>query len=96
VDNIATLANAAAIAGMWQVNLAKPSPTFTGMGSVNVCVDLGADTVGGTVCAATIANLPYLQGLWSPGTAYNNDPTARATFGVYKGNNEFIYLRESY
>lgn len=22
--------------------------------------------------------------------------TARATFGVYKGNNEFIYLRESY
>lgn len=93
---VPTLANAAAIAGMWQVNLAQPGATFTGVGSVNVCVDLGADPVGGTVCSATMANLPYLQGLWSPGAAYDNDPTARATFGVYKGNNEFIYLRESY
>jgi len=24
------------------------------------------------------------------------NPMARATFGVYKGNNEFIYLREAY
>lgn len=97
----ATLANTAAIAGGWHVNLSKPGPmlpsaTFTGMGSVDVCVDLGSDPVGGMVCAATPANLPYLQGLWSPGTAYDNDPAARATFGVYKGNNEFIYLRESY
>lgn len=28
--------------------------------------------------------------------AYLPSNTARATFGVYKGNNEFIYLRESY
>jgi hypothetical protein len=27
---------------------------------------------------------------WLPSNA------ARATFGVYKGNNEFIYLRENY
>ena len=91
-----TLANAAANAGMWQVNLAKPGATFTGMGSVDICVDLGADPAGGTVCSATVANLPYLQGLWAPGTSYDNDPGARASFGVYKGNNEFIYLRESY
>jgi hypothetical protein len=37
-----------------------------------------------------------LQGLWYPGISYNNDPGARATFGVYKGANEFIYLRENY
>lgn len=29
-------------------------------------------------------------------SAYLPSNTARATFGVYKGNNEFIYLRESY
>ncbi len=92
-----TLANTAAIQGRWQVNLSKPSPTPAGKGSVDLCVDLGADPVGGTVCSATAsANLPYLQGLWSPGTSYNNEPKVRATFGVFKGNDEFIYLREMY
>jgi len=92
-----TLANTAAIQGRWQVNLSKPSPTPAGKGSVDLCVDLGADPVGGTVCSAIAsANLPYLQGLWSPGTGYNNDPKVRATFGVFKGNDEFIYLREMY
>ncbi|TXT24526.1 MAG: hypothetical protein FD134_1477 [Gallionellaceae bacterium] len=61
--------------------------------SVDVCVDLVTDAA----CAAvSSANLPHLQGLWPPGTNYNNDPAARATFGVYKGSNEFIYLRENY
>lgn len=92
-----TLVNTAAIQGGWQVSLSKPSPTPSGKGSVDLCVDLGADPVGGTVCSATAsANLPYLQGLWSPGTSYNNDPKVRATFGVFKGNDEFIYLREMY
>jgi len=57
----------------------------------------------GAKCAADItvnlaAELPskaYLQGKWS-GVNYNQNPTARATFGVYKGSNEFIYLRENY
>lgn len=78
-------------------SLILSKPTTAARVAVDVCVDLGADPVGGTVCSATAsANLPHLQGLWSPGTAYDNDPGARATFGVYKGNNEFIYLRESY
>jgi len=92
-----TLVSTAAILGAWQINLSKPSPTPTGKGSVDLCVDLGADPGGGTVCsAAASANLPYLQGLWSPGSSYNNDPKVRATFGVFKGNEEFIYLREVY
>lgn len=64
--------------------------------SVDLCADLGVDPVGGTVCAATSAAMSYLQGIWFPGANYNNDPAARATFGVYKGGNEFIYLRENY
>ncbi len=58
--------------------------------SGNICT-----AVGGSGPAATNANRPYLQGAWT-GTAYDDDPAARATFGVYKGRDEFIYLRESY
>jgi len=78
-------------------SLTLSPPTTAAYAAVNLCVDLGADPVGGTVCTATTsANLPYLQSLWAPGTSYNNDPGARATFGVYKGPSEFIYLRENY
>ena len=80
--------------GVGSLTLSPPTPAANA--AVNLCVDLGADPVGGTVCTATTANLPYLQSLWAPGTNYNNDPGARATFGVYKGTNEFIYLRENY
>lgn len=78
-------------------SLTLSPPTTAAKVAVDLCVDLGTDPAGGTVCAAaTSANLPHLQGLWAPGTSYNNDPGARATFGVYKGANEFIYLRENY
>lgn len=79
--------------GVGSLTLSRPSPAASG--AVGVCVDLGADPVGGTVCSATAsANLPYLQGLWSPGTSYSNDPGARATFGIYKS--PLIYRRENY
>ncbi len=78
--------------GIGSMKLIKPSVT----GSVDLCVDLGSDPVGGTVCSATLAGKTYLQGKWAPGTAWNNDPKARALFGVYKNANEFIYLREVY
>lgn len=80
------------VSGIGSMKLLKPSAT----GSVDLCVDLGSDPVGGTVCSATLAGKNYLQGKWAPGTAWNNDPKARATFGVYKNANEFIYLREVY
>lgn len=80
------------VSGIGSMKLLKPSVT----GSVDLCVDLGSDPVGGTVCSATLAGKTYLQGKWAPGTAWNNDPKARATFGVYKNANEFIYLREVY
>ncbi len=69
-------------------------------GAVDLTVNLnGASgntcTAVGAANPATNAGRPYLQGAWT-GTAYDDDPTARATFGVYKGRDEFIYLRESY
>ncbi len=95
VAGVSATVGGAFLSGVGSLILSRPTtPAKVG---VNLCVDLGADPVGGTVCSATAsANLPYLQGLWSPGASFNNDPGARATFGVYKGSNEFIYLREVY
>lgn len=80
--------------GVGTMRLAAPGSGNSG--SVDVCVDLGSDPVGGVTCSATGASMSYLQGKWAPGTAWDNDPKVRATFGVYKNANEFIYLREMY
>jgi MSHA biogenesis protein MshQ len=38
---------------------------------------------------------PYLRGKWG-GANYDQNPTARATFGAYKGSEGWIYMREVY
>jgi MSHA biogenesis protein MshQ len=45
--------------------------------------------------SATTPNLPHLQGNWSGG-AYNVNPSARASFGVYRGADEVIHMRENF
>jgi MSHA biogenesis protein MshQ len=45
--------------------------------------------------ASTGANLAWLQGAWC-GAAYDDDPSARATFGIYRAGDRIIYLRENY
>ena len=78
--------------GVGALTLTKP--TIPAKFSVGLCVDLGVDVP--LVCtAAAAAGAAYLQGAWT-GANYTNDPSATATFGVYKGNNSFIYLRENY
>lgn len=83
------------VSGVGTMRLTAPGAGNSG--SVDLCVDLGSDPVGGVTCsAAASAGKSYLQGKWAPGTAWDNDPKVRATFGVYKNANEFIYLREMY
>jgi MSHA biogenesis protein MshQ len=72
-------------------------------GSVGVNVNLGAAvsvastcTSIGAVTAPTVpANLPFLRGDWGGGS-YVEDPAARATFGIYRNADEFIYFRENF
>jgi MSHA biogenesis protein MshQ len=45
--------------------------------------------------ASTASSLSFLQGAWC-GATYTNDPTARATFGIYRNSNQFIYQQENY
>ena len=50
--------------------------------------------VGGTGPSATSMNAPWLQFKWN-GSVLSN-PSARATFGIFKNSNQFIYRRELY
>ncbi len=67
--------------------LSPPGSLHTGSVdlTVNTAAASGNTCLSATPSAATNANLPWFT-----------TNSARATFGVYKGNNEFIYLRESY
>ncbi len=82
------------VGGIGSLRLAAPGAGNSG--SVDLCVDLGVDPAGGTTCVATGAGKAYLQGKWQPGSAWNNDPNARASFGLHRGSRPLIYMRELY
>ncbi len=67
------------VSGKGALTLTKPTPAPTGKGSVDITVDLAA------------GNKTYLQS----GPTYSSNPTARATFGIYK-RGPMIYMRERY
>jgi MSHA biogenesis protein MshQ len=75
----------------WTTKLTKP----TAAGSVCITLNLDGTAVGARCTATGIAvsaAAPWLQYPWTSSTASN--PTARATFGVYKS--PLIFRRENY
>ncbi len=83
-------------------NLRLSAPGTNNTGSVDLTMQLGA-TASGSTCQAGVvtpavpASQSWLQGHWS-GTPvqYNQNPAARASFGLYRGSKSLIYLREIY
>jgi MSHA biogenesis protein MshQ len=78
------------------LKLAKPGQDNAG--STDLQANL--DTASGTTCnpaavAASGAGQPFLRGDWGAGN-YDQDPVARATFGVYRKADQFIFFREMY
>lgn len=70
---------------------ATPGVGFVG----NFNMILRASGAGNTGAVTVTGNIPaWLQYPWTGGV--NINPTARATFGIYGGNNIFIYQRENY
>jgi uncharacterized repeat protein (TIGR01451 family) len=68
-------------------------------GTVDLTINLNGAS-GGNTCtpattAVTSASKSWLQGNWGSGT-YNDDPRGRATFGIFKNADQFLYLREVY
>lgn len=58
--------------------------------SGNTCL-----TIGGAGPVATNANKAYLQSNWGSGT-YADNPRGRASFGIYKGADSVIFMRENF
>lgn len=83
--------------GRGRVVLARPNTSVGVRGSAAICVDLDAEpTPLSPVCAATTSlGAPWLQGRWGGPPAFDDDPRARATFGVAR-DGPIIYMRERY
>lgn len=69
------------------------APGAGNVGRVRLCLDLGSDN--GVSCDAVSAGAPWLQSRWTQGGAFNNDPSAIATFGIYEAERrKAVHVRE--
>jgi hypothetical protein len=94
-SNLSSVTVGAISAGQGTITLA---PTAYATGSVDLVANLGSsgspsNCAGLSNGSATSAGLAYLSGQWC-GAANDRDPTARASFGVFKS--PLIYRRENY
>ena len=73
------------------------SPLVSGVAGLTLSAP-GADNTGDVDITSTnfISSFPWLAYDWDGDSSYDNSPTARATFGIYKGNSKQIYFREVY
>ena len=79
-------------------------PGGSKVGTVDVVINLNATAGAFSSCtpfapapAPTAANLAHLRSRWcGPSPTYDRDTTARARFGVYRGSEEVIFVRENY
>jgi MSHA biogenesis protein MshQ len=63
--------------------------------NLNGAAGTTCSAVGAAPAAAANANRPYLQGNWSGG-AWTVNPSGRASFGVFRGSDEVIFIRENF
>jgi MSHA biogenesis protein MshQ len=85
-------------AGRGKLRFSAPGAGNTGSVDLTLQLDAtgsGSTCVGGASTAAVGASQSWLQGPWSGG-AYDQNPAARASFGLHRGSKALIYLREMY
>ena len=88
-----------------QGTLKLAPPTGGRYGTLDVALSLGSAASdasclqpwvpGAGDAASAGANLVFLRGAWC-GSNYTNDPSARASFGLYRGADNVLYERENY
>jgi MSHA biogenesis protein MshQ len=77
----------------------KGSLTFSApgtKGTVDVCANIGSDGDNPMTTCRTGSSYPWLQGSWDADGQYNDNPSARATFGIFEQKLPIIYRRERY
>ncbi|MCQ8106081.1 hypothetical protein NP590_18370 [Methylomonas sp. SURF-2] len=96
-DGAARAGNAAmtlAPAGVSQAALSHPS-LLAGEAGLSFSAP-GSGNTGYIDIAGNFAALPWLLFDWDHDGSHDDSPTARASFGIYKGNGRQIYRREVY
>lgn len=78
----ASITNSPLALGLAGLSLSAPGANNTGF------IDITSSTL--------IASYPWLSYDWDGDGSHDNSPSARATFGIYKGNTRQIYFREVY
>lgn len=85
-------------------NLRLTAPGSGNHGSVHLTVQLGTGSFGSTSCvtpgspppqATSGADRAYLQGNWT-GSNFDQNPSAKATFGTFPGAQEVIFIKENF
>ncbi|MCK5829236.1 MAG: hypothetical protein KAH20_02935 [Methylococcales bacterium] len=64
--------------------------------NINITKGSGSGNTGHIDITTKYTNLPWLLHDWDGNSTHDNCPSARATFGIYKGNKKQIYFREVY
>jgi len=77
--------------GILSPGLNLTAPGVGNTGSVDLTLNIGSIASGNTCITATEAAATPANSSW-----FGANPTAQATFGIYKGNSRFIYIRELY
>jgi hypothetical protein len=87
--------------GSGRSSVLMSAPGSGNNGSVTLTARLEASVSGATTCIGGAstgvvgANRLYLQGNWT-GTPFTENPSGRVTFGVYRGSEEVIFIRENF
>ena len=96
-----TATNVALSNGMGTLKL--KAPTGGRRGTVDLALSLGSTATDASclqtwtpdILATTGAGLGHLRGAWCAST-YSKDPSARASFGLYRGADSMVYMRENH
>ena len=72
--------------------LSFTAPGEACVGYVDTTMDLSAISL--TIGSLLYPDLTFLQYDWDDDLSFDDNPTGRATFGVFSGQSEFIYIRE--
>lgn len=83
----ATLANTTVVQGKTNLFISDNNNLLQGSGAGNT---------GYIDITTQLSNLPWLRYDWDGTGTHNKCPSARATFGIYKGSSKQIYFREVY
>ena len=101
-DHCTSVATGAIALGSYTGNLAAGETVLSGGGALTAgrrILQLSAPGSANDGSVTLTANLgaahPHLRGNWT-GALFDDDPTARATFGTFKGAGEVIFMRENY